>query len=205
MEVKKEDKYFRVLNQFIDNETKLGSSAFSVFVCLLRYAENGSGKCFPGEQRIAKTIGISRVTVSRAIKKLEKLSYFKKIYKRGEHNTYFISSIKMIPLTKSINEGSIKMIPGSIKMNKKQYQNDTITTLSEQRLNNNTKNISLLKTPKKSITDEEMSKTTDEALNAIKKNNYLLRASGEVKEATNSPPILKEKYQYYHKNRFSET
>ncbi len=62
--------FFMVDNAIFDEGLQIEALDKLVYICLLRYADNSSKECFPGQQRIADDIGISKRRVTTAIERL---------------------------------------------------------------------------------------------------------------------------------------
>jgi DNA-binding transcriptional ArsR family regulator len=66
---------FRVMidSDFIDNKlAEIDGNALKVYLVLLRHARRGSGLCWPSRKRIAKSTGLSKPTITKALRTLVK-------------------------------------------------------------------------------------------------------------------------------------
>jgi predicted transcriptional regulator len=70
--------FFIVDNCIFDERLNLEPLDMLVYICLLRYANNRSKEAFPGQETIAKNVGISRKRVNIAVKVLEEKGLIKK-------------------------------------------------------------------------------------------------------------------------------
>ena len=66
----KQPAWTKVYNSVIDNSHAIGSTAFHVYVSLVRHADQG-GTCWPSQSRLAKMTGLQVRTVRKQIKVLE--------------------------------------------------------------------------------------------------------------------------------------
>ncbi len=67
------------------NDPKISANAKVVYAKLLSYAWNND-RVFPGQERMAKDIGLSQPTIARAIKELEDNEWLE-IQRRGQGKT----------------------------------------------------------------------------------------------------------------------
>ena len=70
--------FFIVDNGIFDERLGLEPLDKLVYICLLRYANNRSKEAYPGQETIAKNVGIQRNRVIKAIKTLEAKGLIKK-------------------------------------------------------------------------------------------------------------------------------
>jgi predicted transcriptional regulator len=70
--------FFIVDNGIFDERLNLEPLDKLVYICLLRYANNNSKEAYPGQETIAKNVGISRKRVNLAVKVLEERGLIKK-------------------------------------------------------------------------------------------------------------------------------
>lgn len=70
--------FFIVDNGIFDESLQIEALDKLVYICLLRYADNNSRECFPGMQKIADDIGISKRRVITAIERLSEKSLIEK-------------------------------------------------------------------------------------------------------------------------------
>ncbi len=70
--------FFIVDNGIFDERLDLEPLDKLVYICLLRYANNRSKEAYPGQETIAKNVGIGRKRVIKAIKVLEEKGLIKK-------------------------------------------------------------------------------------------------------------------------------
>jgi predicted transcriptional regulator len=70
--------FFIVDNGIFDERLNLDPLDKLVYICLLRYANNSSREAYPGQETIAKNVGISRKRVNIAVKVLEEKGLIKK-------------------------------------------------------------------------------------------------------------------------------
>lgn len=73
---------FTQVPNFILKNPELSSNAKVVYAMLLSYAWNND-RVFPGQERMAEDMGISRPTVTKAIGELEQVGYLE-IQRRGQ-------------------------------------------------------------------------------------------------------------------------
>lgn len=83
--------WFRVPNALIDFYGKaLNPSGLAVYCVLARYANNLTKQAFPSHGHIAKTLGISRRTVLRKLKKLLEMGLIKRLKRKQSYCVYII-------------------------------------------------------------------------------------------------------------------
>jgi biotin operon repressor len=73
---------FTQLPNFIINDNKLSSNAKIVYAKLLSYAWHND-RVFPGQERMAEELGMSRPTINKAVRELEGEGYLD-IQRRGQ-------------------------------------------------------------------------------------------------------------------------
>ncbi len=106
--------FFMVDNGVFDERLGLEPLDKLVYICLLRYADNTSREAYPGQERIAKDIGISRQRVNIAINTLTEKGLIEKkarFDKRGSQtsNQYIVYDANEV-----INRVSSEMTGGVI-------------------------------------------------------------------------------------------
>ncbi len=72
-----------------------------IFVALTTYAGRFTDECWPSEERLASIVGVHRVTVSKAIARLEELGYLSIVVEQTghwRHNRYTLLSPPAAPL-----------------------------------------------------------------------------------------------------------
>lgn len=85
---------FTQLPNFIIKDKELSAWARLAYAVLLSYAWQ-EGSCFPGQQRIADDLGISRQYVSKALKELREHNYIDwKQQGLNKPNIYYILSLQ---------------------------------------------------------------------------------------------------------------
>lgn len=88
---------FTQLPNFILRDPDLSANAKTAYSLLLSYAWHND-LCFPGQERLAKDMGMHIASVSRAIKELEDCSLIE-IERRGQGKTNFYT-IKFVVMKK---------------------------------------------------------------------------------------------------------
>lgn len=78
---------FTQLPNFILRDPRISIGAKTAFALLLSYAWNNN-RCFPGQERLAKDMGMGIASVNRFIKELEDFSLIE-ITRRGQGKTNF--------------------------------------------------------------------------------------------------------------------
>jgi len=77
-----------ISNSFFDTFAKqLHGSALITYLCLARFANNTTQKCFPSYELLAERTGLSRSAVAEALQELKSFDLIH-WYKEGRHNVY---------------------------------------------------------------------------------------------------------------------
>jgi DNA-binding MarR family transcriptional regulator len=80
----------RLRHSTVEGIHRIGPTAFAVYCALLRHADR-AGYCFPGQDRLARLVGVSTRTIGRSLKTLEWAGLIRVERKRGRPNRYRLS------------------------------------------------------------------------------------------------------------------
>lgn len=79
--------YFGVNNEIIDDERLVGAPLL-VYVVLCRFSNHRTQECYPSTRTVAQRAGLNKSTVSRAMKKLEKMGFIRRKLTPGKNTIY---------------------------------------------------------------------------------------------------------------------
>ncbi len=153
---KREKGWFHIDNEYLNGYGKLlGPSCTLTYITLCRFANEGTQTCFPEMRTIAEEVGLSKITVLRALKVLEEWNIIhvekRKVKGKQISNLYTLLSKKVWKEKPSIIEihretEYQKVVEPSIKNDENrvspQIRNNTnITILKEQDSSSNAQGI----------------------------------------------------------------
>lgn len=111
---------------------RVGATGIVVYDFLASLVD-GEQKCFPSQKYIADSVGYSRATVNKSLKKLERARLVKVIRSTGERSTYYLLKVgcKAEEIHVS-NRGNQPVKHGNTNNNKLTINNNNTTVVAEQ-------------------------------------------------------------------------
>jgi hypothetical protein len=104
--------YTKVDNSVIDN-TDLSVYDKMTYIALCRFADHNTKDCYPGHQKLAETIGASKQTVIRSLKKLEDMKLIE-IQRRTEGKQKLTNIYNILGVVSQVDQGSISGLLGVV-------------------------------------------------------------------------------------------